>query len=76
MYFCREVIINVMEVGTACDEDTTRVQSQAVTNLVSAGVSKSTDLNEAPDWGLIIGQYKSITMVKIYSHLPSFSPFY
>ena len=57
VYSCREVIINVMEVGTACDEDTTRVQSQAVTNLVSAGVSKSTDLNEAPDWGLIIGQY-------------------
>ena len=47
-----------MEVGTECDEDTTRVQSQAVTNLVAAGVSKSSDLNEAPDWGLIIGKYR------------------
>ena len=47
--------MTVQEVGTACDTDSTRVQSQATNNLVGAGVSKNGDINEAPDWGLIIG---------------------
>ena len=45
-----------MEVGTECSADKTRVQSQAVNNLIAAGVNKSDDINEAPDWGLIIGE--------------------
>ncbi len=54
--FAREVIVTVMEMGAECAEDATRVQSQAVTNLVSAGITKSTSINLAPDWALITGQ--------------------
>ena len=50
------MIVNVQTEGTGCPEDESRIQPQSTNNLVSSGVKKNDDVNQAPDWGLIIGR--------------------
>jgi len=66
----REVIITVMGEGSACPAGKSRVMSSSPSNLIAAGVKKETSVNEAPDWGLIIGRYttkRNILISFIYS---------
>ena len=49
------MIVNVQTEGTGCAEGESRLKPASSNNLVSSGVKKSDDVNESPDWGLIIG---------------------
>jgi hypothetical protein len=51
------VIVTVTEAGEGCPEDAARMQSSSQSNLVLYGIKKETDVNEEPDWGLIIGKW-------------------
>ena len=51
-----------MELGSACSTDQGRIQPASDTNLVYQGVKTEKDINEAPDWGLIIGLLAFLAM--------------
>lgn len=51
----REMVVTVKKIGSSCPTDQARVQSASPQNLVQSGIKKNEDVNEAPDWGLIIG---------------------
>ena len=52
----REMIVTVQTEGTGCSEGESRIQPASTNNIVSSGVKKNDDINESPDWGLIIGK--------------------
>lgn len=47
--------MNVMDAGSSCDPDASRIMPSSSNNLVYQGVKVESNINEAPDWGLIIG---------------------
>ena len=49
------VMVTVQPVGSSCPAGSHRVTNQSPSNLVYFGIEVEEDLNEAPDWGLIIG---------------------
>ena len=51
-----------MATGSACPADKSRVMSSSPSNLIAAGVKKETSVNQAPDWGLIIGRLCHVTL--------------
>ena len=67
LFYFRQVIITVKDVGSACTDGESRIQSQAAVNLVSEGVKKETDVNTAPDWGLIIGKSGAALVLHLVS---------
>ena len=54
------IIVTVQEVGSACPDDENRIMPQSESNLVEFGISAEDELNEEPDWGLIIGSFDAI----------------
>lgn len=68
--------MNVMDLGSSCDADSARVQASSPSSLVYQGVKTEKSINEAPDWGLIIGQYPIVHILpSTYSMLKLiFSP--
>ena len=51
------MIVNVQMEGTGCPEGESRLMPASTNNLISSGVKKNDDVNESPDWGLIIGMW-------------------
>ena len=55
-----------MATGSACPADKSRVMSSSPSNLIAAGVKKETSVNQAPDWGLIIGGLCHVTLAPLF----------
>ena len=58
------VMVTVQPVGSSCPAGSHRVTNQSPSNLVYFGIEVEEDLNEAPDWGLIIGACAHILLPK------------
>ena len=48
--------MSVMDVGGSCPANEHRIQPSSPNSLVYFGVRPEREINEAPDWGLIIGK--------------------
>ena len=67
-------MVSVQDIGSGCPEGENRVMPQSETNLVKFGMTREDDLNEEPDWGLIIGQYSSQSfLLSLFNALLGFS---
>ena len=51
----RDMIVTVMDVGGSCPTNEHRIQPSSPNSLVFYGVEADREINEEPDWGLIIG---------------------
>lgn len=51
----RDIVVAVLAEGASCPAGHSRVMAASAENLQALGVAKSGDLNQSPDWGLIIG---------------------